>query len=78
MIFDRLRVLLAELFDEELQNITMETDFEEDLYADSLDIVELLMIIEEEFGFKDLEEMDLSQYHTVGDVVKFIERGGVC
>lgn len=76
MIFSRLQELLAELFDTEPDEIAMDTDFIEDLDADSLDIVEFLMILEEEFDFENLDEMDLTPYHTVGDVVEFIERSG--
>ena len=76
MIFSRLQELLAELFDTEPDEIAMDTDFIEDLDADSLDIVEFLMILEEEFEFENLDEMDLTPYHTVGDVVEFIERSG--
>ena len=51
-------------------------DFLEDLDADSLDIMEFIMILEEEFDFEDLDQMDLSPYRTVGDVVEFLERSG--
>ncbi len=74
MILTKLKPILAELFDVDEEEITRETDFEEDLYADSLDILEFLMIVEEEFDLKKLTKMDLSPYHTVGDAVDFIER----
>lgn len=74
MILHRLQELLAELFDLEPEEITEDTDFLEDLNADSLDIVEFLMILEEEFDFENLDEMDLTPYRTVGDVLQFIER----
>ncbi len=76
MILAHLKPILAELFDVSEDEIVRECDFVEDLGADSLDIVELLMIIEEEFDFKNLDKIDLTPYHTVGDLVDFIERGG--
>lgn len=76
MILTRLQELLSELFDVEPEEITSDTDFIEDLGADSLDIVEFLMILEEEFDFEKLDELDLTPYHTVGDVINFIERSG--
>lgn len=74
MILARLKPILAELFDVEEDEITRDTDFEEDLYADSLDILEFLMIVEEEFDLKNLTKVDLTPYSTVGDTVDFIER----
>ncbi len=76
MILAHLKPLLAELFGVSEDEIVRECDFVEDLGADSLDIVELLMIVEEEFDFKNLDKIDLTPYHTVGDLVDFIERGG--
>ena len=76
MIFSQLQEILAELFDTTPNAITMNTDFLEDLDADSLDIMEFIMILEEEFDFEDLDQMDLSPYRTVGDVVEFLERSG--
>ncbi len=77
MILERLKPLLSELFDVSEDEIVRECDFIEDLGADSLDIVELLMIVEEEFDFENLDKIDLTPYHTVGDLVDFIERGGI-
>ena len=76
MIFSQLQEILAELFDTMPDAIAMNTDFLEDLDADSLDIMEFIMILEEEFDFEDLDQMDLSPYRTVGDVVEFLERSG--
>jgi acyl carrier protein len=52
--------------------ITMETSFSEDLGADSLDIVELAMAVEEEFDIPELNEDDLPSLATVGDLVRYI------
>ena len=55
MIFEKIAALLAEQFSVDVDSITMDTSFE-DLGADSLDIVELSMALEEEFGVEEMEE----------------------
>ena len=52
--------------------VTMETSFEEDLGADSVDLVELVMAMEEEFEVGETQEEDLSTLKTVGDAVNYI------
>ena len=71
MIFEKLAALLAEQFSVETDSITMETTFE-DLGADSLDIVELSMALEEEFGVEEMAEEDLSKIATVADLVHYL------
>lgn len=72
MIFEKTAALLAEQFGVEADTITMETTFE-DLGADSLDIVELSMALEEEFGLEEMEEDDLSKITTVADLVNYLK-----
>lgn len=72
MIFEKAAALLAEQFGVEADTITMETTFE-DLGADSLDIVELSMALEEEFGLEEMEEDDLSKIATVADLVNYLK-----
>lgn len=72
MVFEKLREILAEQFSVSEDSITPETAFEEDLDADSLDIVEFMMAIEEEFDVSETEETELSKLRTVGDVVDYI------
>ncbi|WP_186565063.1 acyl carrier protein [Lawsonibacter celer] len=72
MIFDKIAALLAEQFGVEQDTITMDTSFE-DLGADSLDIVELSMAVEEEFGVEEMEEDDLSGISTVGDLINYLK-----
>ena len=67
MIFEKISALLAEQFGVDADSITMETTFEE-LGADSLDIVELTMAVEEEFGLENMDEEDLSGIAVVGDL----------
>lgn len=57
----------------EPDTITMETTFEDDLGADSLDIVELSMALEEEFGVSEMGEDEISSITTVGDLVHYLQ-----
>ena len=64
MIFNKLTELLAEQFSVEPESITMDTSFEDDLGADSVDIVELSMGLEEEFGIEEMSEDDVATIKT--------------
>lgn len=72
MIFEKIAALLAEQFSVDADSITMDTSFE-DLGADSLDIVELSMALEEEFGVEEMQEDDLSGISTVADLVRYLK-----
>ena len=72
MIFEEIAGLLSEQFGVEADSITMDTSFE-DLGADSLDIVELTMAVEEEFGLENMDEDDLSGVATVADLVRYLK-----
>lgn len=72
MIFEKLAALLSEQFGVDVDSITMDTSFE-DLGADSLDIVEMTMAVEEEFGMEDMDEEDLSGISTVADLVRYLK-----
>lgn len=72
MIFDKIAALLAEQFGVDAESITMDTSFE-DLGADSLDIVELSMALEEEFDVEEMEEDDISGISTVADLVRYLK-----
>jgi acyl carrier protein len=72
MIFEKVAKLLGEQFGVDESSMTMKTSFEEDLGADSLDIVELTMMIEEEFDLGEIADEDLEGLNTVGDVVELI------
>lgn len=71
-IFQTMKDLVAEQFAMEPEEVTMETSFEEDLSADSVDLVELVMAMEEEFEIGETQEEDLSGLKTVGDAVNYI------
>ncbi len=64
--------IIADFLDIEAEEIKVESDLKEDLQADSLDFVELVMELEEEFDF-EADEDKLAGLKTVGDVIKFIE-----
>ena len=70
MIFEKLVGLIAEQFNVEADSITMETAFQDDLNADSVDIVDLSMALEEEFGIEELAEEEITTIVTVGDLVR--------
>jgi len=71
-IFQTMRDLVAEQFAMEPSEVSMETSFEEDLGADSVDLVELVMAMEEEFEVGEIQEEDLGALKTVGDAVNYI------
>ncbi len=63
--------IIGGFLDIDTNEIKLESDLKEDLQADSLDFVELVMELEEEFGF-EADEDKLTDLKTVGDVVNFI------
>ena len=71
-IFQTMRELVAEQFAMEPSEVTMDTSFEEDLGADSVDLVELVMAMEEEFEVGEIQEEDLGKLTTVGDAVNYL------
>lgn len=72
MIFDKLKVIISEQLDVEEDNITMDTSFQDDLNADSLDLVELIMAIEDEFEL-EVEDEEVENIRTVRDAVEYIQ-----
>ena len=71
-IFQTMRELVAEHFAVEPAEVTMETGFEEDLGADSVDLVELVMAFEEGFN-SEIPDEDAEKLTTVGKAVEYIE-----
>ena len=71
-IYKTMSSLVAEQFAMEPSEISMDTSFEEDLGADSVDLVELVMAMEEEFEIGETQEEDLGGLKTVGDAVNYI------
>lgn len=74
MVTDKLKEILAELFSTDEDDITEETDLYEDLYADSLDLYELSMILEEEYDLTDGDIDDMAGFCTVGEILDYISQ----
>ena len=72
MVLEQVKAILAEQFDVEEDKITADTDLQEDLGADSLDVVDLLMSIEDEFEVEVPDE-EIENIKTVGSLVSYIE-----
>ena len=72
MVFEKIARLLAERHDADLESITPETNILDDLNADSLDVVEMLMGVEEEFDVQIPDE-EVENLKTVGAVVEYIQ-----
>lgn len=72
MILEKLIALLAEQLDAEAGEITEETDIIDDLGADSLDVVDLVMSLEDEFDL-EIPDEDIENIRTVGELAKYLE-----
>lgn len=72
MVFEKIRDLIADQFDKEADEITTEANIVDDLGADSLDVVDLISSVEDEFDVQIPEE-EVENIKTVGDIVAFIE-----
>lgn len=68
----RVREIIVEQMDVNPDQVTLDAKFIEDLGADSLDVVELVMALEEEFG-SEIPDEEAEKLLSVGDVVKYIE-----
>ncbi len=71
-IYDRLKGIVTEQLGVDEEEITPEASFVDDLNADSLDLVELIMSLEEEFGL-EISDEDAEKILTVGDAANYIE-----
>ena len=72
MVFDKIKEIIMEQLQVEESEITMDTNLMKDLSADSLDAVEIIMAIEDEFGI-EIPDEDAENIQTVQDLVKFVE-----
>jgi len=72
MVYDKIREALASQFEVELDSITRNTNVMNDLGADSLDLVELIMTLEDEYGVSVTDE-SVYEHKTVGEIADFIE-----
>ena len=71
-MFEKLCALIAEQFGVDADTITADTTFVDELGADSVDLVELVMAMEEEFDIGEVEEDEVSELKTVGDCVNYL------
>ena len=72
MVFEKVRESLCDQLDLEEDKVTMDSDIVEDFEADSLDVVDLVMSLEDEFGI-EIPDEEIENIKTVGDVVRYIE-----
>ena len=72
MVFDKIKDIIVEQLDVEEDAVAMEASITEDLGADSLDVVDLVMSIEESFDV-EIPDEEVENIKTVGDIVKYIE-----
>ncbi len=75
-MFEKMRDIIAEQLNCDADSIGMETSFKDDLGADSLDLFELVMALEEEYGI-EIPAEELTDIETVGDVVDYLKKLGV-
>ena len=72
MVFDKIKAILIDQLDADEDDVTMEALIGDDLGADSLDIADIVMSIEEEFDIEVPDE-DAEKFQTVTDIVKYVE-----
>jgi acyl carrier protein len=70
-VFDRVKAIIVDNLDVDEDKVTMEASFKDDLEADSLDVVELVMELEDEFDMEIADE-EAEKINTVGDAVNYI------
>lgn len=75
-MFEKMKDIIAEQLNCDADSIGMETSFKDDLGADSLDLFELVMALEEEYGI-EIPAEELTDIETVGDVVDYLKKLGV-
>ena len=72
MVFDKVKALIVEQLDVDPETVTMDTDFMKDLEADSLDAVEIILGVEDEYGIEIPDEV-AENFTKVADIVEYIE-----
>ena len=76
MEFEKLKKIIAEVCDVDEDKITMDSTFKDDLDADSLDLFELVMALEEEYGI-EIPSEELESLTTVGAIIDYLKAHGV-
>ena len=72
MVLEKVKMILSSQFDVEEDSITQETNIADDLGADSLDVVDMLMSLEDEFDV-EIPDEEIERIRTVGELVAYIE-----
>jgi acyl carrier protein len=72
MVFEKIKALIVEQLDVDASMVTMDTDFMKDLEADSLDAVEIILGVEEEYGIEIPDEV-AENFTKVSDIVNYVE-----
>ncbi len=72
MVIDKVKKILSEQFDVEISDLTDNTNIEEDLGADSVEVIDLLMSLEDEFDVEIPDEA-IDEIRTIGDLVAYLE-----
>ena len=73
MVFEKVKAILSNQFDVDADSITADTDLVDDLGADSLDLVDMLMSLEDEFNIGEVPDEMVEKIRTVGQLVTYIE-----
>ena len=71
-IYEEVKAIIVDLLGADEEKVTLEAKFREDLEADSLDLVELIMAFEDKFG-SEISDEDAQNITTVGEAVKYVE-----
>jgi acyl carrier protein len=74
---ERVSAIIVERLGVDEDKITMESEFIADLNADSLDLVEVIMALEQEFGLDEIKDEDAEKIRSVGDAVRYIDELGL-
>lgn len=72
MVFEKIKEILADQLDADADEMTMDTNIAKDLGADSLDVVELLMSIEDEFEV-EIPDEEIENIRTIGELTEYIQ-----
>lgn len=75
-MLEKMREIIAEQLNCDGETIGLDTSFKDDLGADSLDLFELVMALEEEYGL-EIPTEELSDVETVGDIIEYLKNKGV-
>ena len=73
MVFEEIKRIISDLLNVDEDRLTEDTDIQNELSADSLDLYEILMSAEDDFNVK-VEAEDIEDIHTIGDAVRVIEK----